>query len=107
MRKRNCRVEIYFTKEELETLTKKYRKAGLSREKYCRQILNESVVKEAPSLDVHLLIRELTRVGSNINQIAAKANSLGFVDVPLLKEELEKLDKVEQIIVDSYTMDTN
>ena len=32
MRKRNCRVEIYFTKDELESLTKKVRKSGLSRE---------------------------------------------------------------------------
>lgn len=28
MRKRNCRVEIYFTKDELESLTKKVRKSG-------------------------------------------------------------------------------
>lgn len=35
MRKRNCRVEIYFTKDELESLTKKVRKSGLSRESFC------------------------------------------------------------------------
>lgn len=34
MRKRNCRVEIYFTKDELESLTKKVRKSGLSRESF-------------------------------------------------------------------------
>ena len=28
MRKRNCRVEIYFTKTELETLTKKSERAA-------------------------------------------------------------------------------
>ena len=49
MRKRNCRVEIYFTKTELETLTKKVRRSGLSREGYCRRILNGAVVKEAPA----------------------------------------------------------
>lgn len=32
MRNRNHRVEIYFTKNELETLTKKVRRSGLSRE---------------------------------------------------------------------------
>ena len=40
MRKRNCRVEIYFTKDELESLTKKVRKSGLSRESFCRHLLN-------------------------------------------------------------------
>ena len=59
MRRRNCRVEIYFTKEELEALTKKYRKAGLSREGYCRRVLNDSVVKEAPPSDLHILIMEV------------------------------------------------
>ena len=48
MRKRNCRIEIYFTPSELENLTKKVCKSGLSREGYCRRILNGSVVKEAP-----------------------------------------------------------
>ena len=50
MRKRNCRVEIYFTKTELEVLTKNVRKAGLSREGYCRRILNGAEVKEAPPM---------------------------------------------------------
>ena len=66
MRKRNCRVEIYFTKTELENLTKKVRKSGLSREGYCRRILNGAVVKEAPPAELPLLIREVRRVGYNI-----------------------------------------
>ena len=67
MRKRNCRVEIYFTKTELEALTKKVRKAGLSREGYCRRILNGAVVKEAPPAELPLLIREVRRVDRVIN----------------------------------------
>ena len=54
MRKRNCRVEIYFTKDELESLTKKVRKSGLSRESFCRHLLNGAEIKEAPSADVPL-----------------------------------------------------
>lgn len=69
MRKRNYRVEIYFTKNELEALMKKVRKAGLSREGYCRRILNGAVVKEHPPAEVPLLIREVRRVGFNIDQL--------------------------------------
>lgn len=47
MRKRNCRVDLYFTKAELEVLTQKVRKAGLSREGFCRRTLNGVEVKEA------------------------------------------------------------
>ena len=52
MRKRNCRVEIYFTRGELDSLTKKVRRSGLSREGYCRRVLNESEVKAAPPADL-------------------------------------------------------
>ena len=45
MRNRNHRVEIYFTKTELEMLTKKVRRSGLSREGYCRRVLNGTEVK--------------------------------------------------------------
>jgi len=62
MRKRNCRVEIYFTKDELESLTKKVRKSGLSRESFCRHLLNGAEIKEAPSADVPMLINEVRRV---------------------------------------------
>lgn len=104
MRRRNCRVEIYFTKEELEALTKKYRKAGLSREGYCRRVLNDSVVKEAPPADLHILIMEVRRVGANIDQILKKANGLGFIDLPMLRRELANLDEVERTIIDAYSM---
>lgn len=104
MRKRNCRVEIYFTKGELDTLTKKVRKSGLSREGYCRRVLNESEVKTAPPADVPMLIREVRRVGQNIDQILKIANAQGLLDVPKLRAALEDNRTVERLIVESYSM---
>jgi len=104
MRKRNCRVEIYFTKTELEALTKKVRKAGLSSEGYCRRILNGAVVKEAPPAELPLLIREVRRVGYNIDQLLKRANSIGLLDVPQLRKDVADLRTVEKLIVDAYTM---
>lgn len=104
MRKRNCRVEIYFTKGELDSLTKKVRKSGLSREGYCRRVLNESEVKSAPPADVPALIREVRRVGYNIDQILKIANSQGLLDVPKLRAALEDNRAVEKLIVESYSM---
>lgn len=65
---------LRFTKSEMDSLTKKARKANMSREGYCRRILNGSEVKEAPNADVAELIREIRRSGSNINQILKIAN---------------------------------
>lgn len=32
-------------------------------------------------------MRNLSAIGNNINQLAAKAHTLGFIDVPMLKTE--------------------
>lgn len=103
MRKRNCRVEIYFTRNELDNLTKKARKAGLSREGYCRHVLNGSVVKEAPPADLPELIREVRRVGSNIDQIRRIAHARGLLEVPQLRKALEENRAVEKKIMETYT----
>lgn len=103
MRNRNCRVEIYFTKNELESLIKKVRKSGLSREGYCRRILNGTEVKENPPADVPMLIREVRRVGYNIDQILKLANAKGLLDVPRLRKALDDNRAVEKLIADTYT----
>lgn len=69
MRKQNSCVEIYFKRSEREALTKKVRKSGLSREGYCRRVLNDSEVREAPSTDILLLIRELRHIGISLDEI--------------------------------------
>lgn len=38
---------------------------------------------------------ELSAIGNNINQLAVKANSLGFVDAPQLKKEAERWHKFQ------------
>ena len=103
MRNRNHRVEIYFTKNELETPTKKGRRAGLSREGFCRRVLTGTEVKEAPPADVPVLIREVRRVGNTLNQIMKRANALGLMDVPQLRKALDENRVVEKLIVDAYT----
>lgn len=107
MRKRNCRVEIYLTKDELEALTKKVRKTKLSREKFCRCALNDVEVKEAPPADVPMLIREVRRVGCNIDQLLKIANAKGLLDVPQLRKALEDNRAVEKLISRAYTMQTD
>ena len=104
MRKRNCRVVVYFSKDELDALTKKIRKSRLSREGFIRAALADKEIKDGPTADVPVLIQEVRRVGSNLNQIMKRANSIGLLDVPQLRKEVADLRTVEKLIVDSYTM---
>ena len=96
-------MKIRFTRGELDALTKKARKSGFSREGFSRRILNGVVVKEAPPAEVPLLIREVRRVGYNIDQLLKRANSIGLLDVPQLRGALEDNRAVEKLIVDTYT----
>ena len=104
MRKRNCRVVVYFSKDELDALTKKVRKSHLSREGFIRAALADKEIKDGPTADVPVLIQEVRRVGSNLNQILKRANSIGLLDVPQLRKDVAALRTVEKLIVDSYTM---
>lgn len=99
--KRNCSMVLRFTKQELDALTKKARKTMYSRESYCRNILNGAKVYEH-DVDVPHLIVEVKRVGNSLNQIAKVANAQGLVDVPLLRKTMAELQRVLDMIVNSY-----
>lgn len=103
MRKRTCRLEVRFTKDELSALTKKARKARLSLGGFVRAAVSGAEIKEAPGADIPKLIYEVRRVGINIDQILKIANAKGLLDVPQLKKALEDNRAVERMIVDAYT----
>ncbi len=46
MRKRNCRVEVCFTKDELSVLSKKAKKAGMSIGGFVRRSVADKEIKE-------------------------------------------------------------
>ena len=101
--KRTLEMKIRFTKGELDALTRKSRKAGLSREGYCRRILNGAVVKENPPADVPMLIREVRRVGYNIDQLLLIARARNWLSAKDLEKALEVNRAAEKMIVDTYT----
>ena len=97
-------MDFYLSKDELEMLTKKHRKAKLSREGYLRKLINDSEVKEAPPIDWSAAAWELRRLGNNINQLLVKANTLGFIDMPMLRKALAETHELEDKFFDLFTM---
>ena len=95
MRKRNCRFEVCFTRDELSELTKKARKAHLSISGFIRRAVFSAEIKEAPPADYYELIRELRRIGSNLNQLLKIANTNKLLDAPRLREELDAVRNIE------------
>lgn len=103
MKTRTAEMHLRLTPEEKETLTEKAKLARLSREEFCRRILNGATVKEAPSADVRQLLRQMRRIGGNLNQLLARANTVGFIDTVQLKKDLADLRKAQEVIVEAYT----
>lgn len=103
MKTRTTEMHLRLTPEEKETLTEKANKARLSREEFCRRILNGATVKEAPSADVRQLLRQMRHIGSNLNQLLARANTVGFIDTIQLNKDLAELRKAQEVIVEAYT----
>ena len=81
MRKGYKKIEVYFPDAEYEAFLKKVKRTNLSISEFVRRMAAEQVIREAPHADVPYLMREVKRVGNNINQLLFLANSKGFFDV--------------------------
>ena len=103
MRKRSHRVVFYLDDEEFSAFIEKVKRTSLSREGFIRNMLAGVVIKESPPADIPYLLREIKRIGNNINQIFRIANANGFVDAPRLRSALDDLSKANQLVYTAYT----
>ena len=80
-------------RKEAEALDKKVKKSGMNREAYLRQIIQGIVPKDTPPPDYYSMMRELHKIGNNLNQIAQKAHTLNVIDVQRYDEALRYYEK--------------
>ena len=99
--KRTREIKIRFLDDELEELNRKVRKTGMSREAYCREVLTGSEVKEGPSADVPLLLREVRQNSVLLDQLV---QARGEVEGVRLAQLLDQMQEVEQMIVEAYSL---
>lgn len=99
--KRTREIKIRFLDDELKELNRKVRKTGMSREAYCREVLNGSEVKEGPSADVPLLLREVRQNSVLLDQLV---QARGEVEGVRLAQLLDQMQEVEQMIVEAYSL---
>lgn len=90
MRKRNVQVLFRLNDEEAAYLYGLVEKSGRSKEALLRSMLMGYRLCEKPDPEFYKIMRELSAIGNRINQLAAKANALDFIDTPMLREEARK-----------------
>ncbi len=90
MRKRNIQILFRLTEDEAKHLSLLVEKSGYSRESFLRAMISGYRLCEKPDESFYKYMRELSAIGGRVNQIAAKANALGFIDVPMLNSEVKR-----------------
>lgn len=101
---RTVEIKVRLNQKEVDILNEKVRKSGLSREAYLRQLISGLVPQDAPPPDYYAMMRELYRIGNNLNQIARKAQSLNMIDVPLYERAIGELETAIKQITEAVVL---
>ena len=104
MRKRNVQILFRLNDEEAAYLYELVAKSGRSKEALLRSMLMGYRLCEKPDPEFYQIMRELSAIGNRINQLAAKANALDFVDAPMLREEAKRWHEFQVAVRKKYLL---
>ena len=99
---RSTRLFIRVTPDEYEIVKERTAKTGLNISEYARRILMGKTIVEAPPADLNILIREMKRVGSNLNQLLKKLNVLGIAHTLELERCAADIHEALNLIYQTY-----
>ena len=105
MKKRTHEIKIRLTAEELADLNAKANQTVLSREEFCRRAITGQEVKQAPSADIPILIRDIRRAGYNVEQLLKIAESTHLIDAPQMRKVLVQTYQAADAVLNAYVMD--
>ena len=88
MMKQRIKKQFWLSPQDARELKRKAKLCGITETAVIRILLKGYEPKEKPDDRFYAAMRELSAIGNNINQLAAKANALCFVDAPMLKNEI-------------------
>lgn len=102
--KRTIKKQFWFSRDEAQDLQKKAKKACLPEAALVRLLLRGYEPKEKPDDRFYDAMREFSAIGNNIHQISVKANALGFIDTPMLRDEARKWHEFQIEIRQRYLL---
>ena len=105
MKKRTNEIKIRLTAEEMEELNAKVKQTLFSREEFCRRAIIGKEIKQAPSPNVPILIRDIRRASSNVDQLLKIANATHLVDAPQMRKVLVQTYMAADAIYKAYIME--
>ncbi len=96
------RIFVRVTSAEYDSIKKNAIKSGLSMSEYARRSLVGERVMSAPPVEFIELIREVKRVGSNLNQVTRKLNALGIAHPLELERSASNITEVIDMLYQAF-----
>lgn len=93
-RKRRCVIPLRLTDKELKHLNQLAAQSGVSREKFMRALIMGKTIRPRPCTHHADLLRKVSGLCNNANQLAHRANSTGVVG----QESVDKMIQISQEI---------
>ena len=81
---RRIKKQFWFSPQDARELKRKAKLCGITETAVIRILLHGYEPKEKPDTRFYEAMRQLSAIGNNINQLATKANTFGFIDTPML-----------------------
>lgn len=101
-RERFIFLNIRISPKENEDLNKKIQKAKITKSEFVRRAIANIEIKEKPGIEFYEDMKQLIRIGNNVNQLAKKANTLNFIDVDEYKNQAIEWRKFMDMIKKKY-----
>lgn len=105
MRFRNKKKQFWFSDEECKILAINSTKVGLTESEYIREVLLGYKLKEKPDDRFYENIKVIRSIANNMNQLAKKAHSLGFIDELEYKRNADRVVNFIEELKDKYLED--
>lgn len=93
--KQRIKKQFWLSPDENAELKRKAELAGLTETAVIRLLIRSYEPREKPDGRFYEAMRNLSAIGNNVNQLAAKAHTLGFIDAPMLKSEALRWHKFQ------------
>ena len=102
MRKRNYHISVWLTEAERQHLTEQAHTAGLGIDPFIRQMVMGTNLRPRPPDTYAELLRELSAIGNNINQIAHNTNARKCVTADEIQEAVRLIRQVWRLVKDAF-----
>jgi hypothetical protein len=94
-KKLDCSINLKLTEEDFNSVKEKAGKLGMKATQYAREMTLKGGIKSRFTIEELYLMRKLSGMANNLNQIARQANKYGLsnmaLDVKMLAGEIKKL----------------